>query len=688
MRALILGTLIAAAVLLAACPKGGDDGQSTGPRTVDHRAADPGPEHRARPVPARVASPAVQLAKATQIKTARGATFLIPARWYLTRRPHHLELRGPEKEMWLVMAEVQAANAKAAITRAWNLARPSFAMKEKSTATPPASGGWDSVTQITYVTPSKSQRVVLSIARGKGKVFYVTLLDTKIAALSRRGAQFGSILSSLKAPGVADESWAGKKARVLDKERLATLATFLESTRKQLQIPGAAIAIVQGGKVIYKKGFGTRRLGTRRPVTTRTLFMIGSITKSLTTMMMAKLVDEKRFDWDTPVTKVLPSFALGDAKLTRQCKIRHTVCACTGLPRQDMEFLFESAGTTAQSRMALLKTMKPTTAFGETFQYSNLMVAAGGYVAAHAAYPKWKLGKAYARAMQTRLFKPARMRRTTFDFRRVRRLDHAQPHSASHEMKPVIIPMAYEDGVRSVGPAGALWSNVEDMARFVLLELGRGKVPGGRRVVSAKNLQQRWKGQIKISSKAQYGLAVMVNKSRGVRILGHGGGTLGFSSNMMYLPDHDIGMIVLSNRVAAGRFTRAVTNRLLELIFDGKPKAARSLAYYLKELAKGLAKSKKRMNLKPDAKWVKRFAGVYHNAALGTVKIAWKQGAGVFDAGEWKTQVARRTERDGVEKLVIGPPLTGLPFLPGKKGPLRTLTLHTGQQKYVFVEKK
>jgi len=688
MRSLPFGTLIIAALLMAGCPKGGDEGQTTRPRTVGHRAGDPAPERRAQTAPARAATKTVQFAKDTPIKTARGATITIPARWHLTRHVRHLVVREPDKGLWLALVEVQAANAKAAISKAWKLARPTFALKAKKTVTPPASGGWDAVAQTTYVTATRARRVVLGLARGKGKIFYVALLDAKVAALSRRGAQFGALLSSLKVPGVAEESWAGKKAHVLDKGRLATLATFLESTRKQLQIPGAAIAIVQGGKVIYQKGFGLRRLGTRRKVTPKTLFMIGSITKSLTTMMMARLVDEKRFDWDTPVTKVLPSFALGDAKLTGQCKMRHTVCACTGLPRQDMEFLFESSGSTAESRMALLKTMKPTTAMGETFQYSNLMVAAGGYVAAHAAYPRWKLGKAYARAMQTRLFKPAGMRRSTFDFRRVRRLDHAQPHSPTLEMKPVVLSLAYEDGVRSVGPAGALWSNVADMARFILLELGRGKLPGGRRVVSATNLQQRWKGQIKISDKAHYGLALVINNNAGVRIIGHGGGTLGFTSNMFYLPDHDVGMILLSNRSGAGAFTKAVTRRVLELIFDGKPKAAPKLAYYLKQLAAELAKSHKRMNLKPDAKWVKRFAGVYHNPALGTVKISWKRGRGIIDVGEWQAPLASRTERDGVQKLIMGPPLTGLPLLPGKKGQLRTLTLHTGQQKYVFVEKK
>lgn len=686
MRLTLPAMLFGAGLALTACPKGGDDGQPARPRTADPAAGQPA--RRAAPV-ARAAAPAsVQLTADTKIKTARGATITIPARWHLTRHPDRLVAEEPDKGLWVALVELQASGAKAAITQAWKRARPGFALKVNRTVTPPPSSGLDAVMQISYVTPTKSRRMVLANTRGRGKLFWVALVDGKIAALSRRWAQLGTMFSSLKAPGVKKESWAGKKAHALDAARLATLATFLEEARTKLGVPGAAIAIVQGGKVIYKKGFGTRRAGKKRKVTPRSLFMIGSITKTLTTMMMARLVDEKKFDWETPVTKVWPRFGLGDTKLTAQCRMRHTVCACTGLPRQDMEFLFESKKSTAESRMDLLRTMKPTTRFGETFQYSNLMVAAGGYVAAHAAYPKWKLDRAYRRAMQTRLFKPASMRRTTFDFGRVRRLDYAHPHSATLEMKPVAIPLAFEDGVRSVGPAGAAWSNVEDMARFILLELGKGKLPGGRRVVSALHVQKRWEGQIKMSSKAHYGLAMVINRDRGIRVLGHGGGTLGFTTNLFFLPDHDVGMILLSNRAGAGAFTRLVTRRLLELIFDGEPRAAKGLAFTLKQQAIQLAKAKKRTTLKPDAKWVKRFAGVYHNAALGTLRVQWKRGAGVIDAGEWHAPLSGHKARDGVESLLFGPPLTGLPLLPGKTDKGRTLTLHTSQQKYVFTEKK
>ena len=182
---------------------------------------------------------------------------------------------------------------------------------------------------------------MLALARGKGKRFYVTLLDAKHAALDRRGAQMQTVITSLAVPGVSKESFAGKTPHVLDAARIAAFEAFVTKAREALDMTGVAVSIVQGGKVAYQKGFGLRRQGAKAPVTPKTLFMIGSITKSLTSMMMARLVDDKKFTWETPVTEVFPGFALGDPEATKRCQMRHTVCACTGLPRQDLEFLFE-----------------------------------------------------------------------------------------------------------------------------------------------------------------------------------------------------------------------------------------------------------------------------------------------------------------------------------------------------------
>jgi CubicO group peptidase (beta-lactamase class C family) len=635
-------------------------------------------------------------AKDTRIKSNSGVSVIVPARWHLTRKATHMELEEPDKGLWMALVELEGETPQAAIAEAWKKVRPDFALDIKKKSAPPPSVGWDEVLQITYETPTRQRRVVLAVARGKGKKYYVALIDGKIAAFSRRGAQMMTVISSLEVPGVKEESFAGKKAQVFDAARQKKLETFIRDARQKLNVVGGAVALVQNGKTVYAKGFGVRRKGKRRKVTPRTLFMIGSMTKPLTSMLMAKMVDAGKFKWDTPVQKVYPGFGLADETLAQKCQMKHTVCACTGMPRQDMEFLFEYENATAKSRFDLLKTMKPTTAFGETFQYSNLMVSAGGFVSGHAAYPKMKIGRAFLRAINRHLFKPAGMRATTFSFKRARRADHASPHGQSFQMTYAPMPYKVEKAVSSVGPAGGAWSSVRDIARYMLLELGKGKL-GKKQLISEANLTERWKPQARISEKKHYGLALITQNAHDVRILGHGGATLGFSSNMAFLPDHGVGMVVLTNCAGAGAFTSLVFRRFLELLFDGKEIAAQRLAFVLKKRKEALARFLKKAKLEPAAKWLKKHVGVYAHPALGRLEVKivkrkakakGKTGVkGVVDVGEWQAPIAKVTEKDGTVKLVIGPPLTGVAFLPGTHDGKKTLTLHAGQHSHRFVAK-
>lgn len=696
MRTFTLAAAGLGLAVLTACP---------GPTPTPRRpapAATPVTRETPRTTPRRaVTTAAVRLTADKPIQVGGGAKVTVPARWLVTEHPGHthVTLREPDGQLWIGLVRVKAPSAEAAISRAWKRLRPGFALRPQKTTTPPVADGWDAIRQTVYQTPSASRRVVLALARGRAGVYYVACIDGKVAAFGRRGAQLRTILASLKAPGVKKESWAGRTAATLDAAKLATLAAFVEQARKKLGVVGVAMAVVQNGRVVYKHGFGLRDVRKKAPVTPKTLFLIGSITKSLTSMMMAKLVDEKRFTWSSPVTRVYKRFAMGDPAATRRCTMRHTVCACTGLPRQDMEFLFEYKGATAASRMKLLSTMKPTTRFGETFQYSNLLVTAGGYVAAHSAYPRLPLGPAYRKAIQSRLLTPAGMRRTTFDMRRAGRMNHATPHAPSLQLTPTPIPLPWENTVVSVGPAGGAWSNVEDMARFVLLELGRGKTPEGRRLVSAVNVQKRWEPQVRISDQVHYGLAMIINRRHGVRTLGHGGGTLGFSTNMVFWPDHGVGLVTLTNiGGGSGGFNSLVARRFMELVFQGKPKAERSLGFVIAERRKSLAEAAKRMDRHPPRAWITKYAGTYKNASLGTIVVRWKAarrrakaapaGGGIMDAGEWQAPIAKHTAKDGVVRLLIGPPLAGLPFEPGTASGKRTLTLRTAQQKYVFTAVK
>jgi CubicO group peptidase (beta-lactamase class C family) len=198
---------------------------------------------------------------------------------------------------------------------------------------------------------------------------------------------------------------------------------------KKLDVPGAGFALIDQGKVVYEGGIGVKELGKSDRVDANTLFMAASNTKGMTTLLLAKLVDEKKLQWEEPVTRVYPDFKLADANITNEIEIKHLICACTGMPRQDLEWLFEYKKFRPASTFTLLSGMRPTSKFGEVFQYSNLMASAAGYIGAHVYEPTGELGAAYDRAMERQIFKPLGMSDTTFDMEKAQHGDFASPHS-------------------------------------------------------------------------------------------------------------------------------------------------------------------------------------------------------------------------------------------------------------------
>jgi len=261
--------------------------------------------------------------------------------------------------------------------------------------------------------------------------------------------------------------------------------------------------------------------------------MAASNTKGMTTLLLARLADEKKLKWDQPVTQLYPAFKLGDANTTKQVLVRHLVCACTGLPRQDFEWIFENKNATPASSLALLGTMQPTSKFGEVFQYSNLMASAAGYVGAHLYDPKAELGAAYDEAMQKKIFDPLGMSSTTFDMARALKGNHASPHGDSVDGKPSIASMDFNYSVMPHRPAGGVWTSAHDLVRYVQLELNRGKLPDGARLVSEENILVRRIPQIQTGEDQSYGMGLSIDRTWGVTVVHHGGSMAGFKSDLM-----------------------------------------------------------------------------------------------------------------------------------------------------------
>jgi CubicO group peptidase (beta-lactamase class C family) len=127
----------------------------------------------------------------------------------------------------------------------------------------------------------------------------------------------------------------------LNGEWIEQLRSFVETSMKKLDVPGAGFALIDHGKVVYEGGIGVKEPGKPDRADANTLFMAASNTKGMTTLLLAKLVDEKKLDWDEPVIKVYSDFKLADDAVTKQIEIKHLICACTGMPRQDFEWIFE-----------------------------------------------------------------------------------------------------------------------------------------------------------------------------------------------------------------------------------------------------------------------------------------------------------------------------------------------------------
>ncbi|RPJ59750.1 MAG: class A beta-lactamase-related serine hydrolase, partial [Acidobacteria bacterium] len=523
--------------------------------------------------PSGVAPSAERATSDTPRSTVQGNTFVAPAGWSVVVRGPATILEPPEGNSAIALVDVRAPTADSAVAATWAAYKPDAKWPLKVVNPKPDKDGWTDRAEYVYQTSPNEKRDVGADVQRAGEVWTVALYDMAQAVGEKRLAQVALIYGELLPKGYTRESFAGKKAHRLDDARIAELGRFVQDAMRKTGVPGVGVGLIQDGQVVFADGFGTRELGGTEKVDGDTRFMVASNTKAMTTLMLGKLVDEGKLTWDTPVTELLPSFRLGNPETTRQVKVKHLICACTGLPRQDFEWLFQFEGVTPDSVLAVLGTMQPTSGFGEMFQYSNPLAGAAGFVGGHVAFPALELGAAYDSAMQTLVFDPLGMRATTFDYAAALRGNHAMPESPDVDGKPARAEMELNYSVIPVRPAGAAWSSVRDMLAYVNMELAEGKLPDGRQYISRETLLARRKAQVPIGQDATYGMGLMVDTQYQVSVVHHGGDMVGFHSDMMWLPAHGVGAVVLTNGDPGWIVRSQFRRKLLEVLFDGRPEA-------------------------------------------------------------------------------------------------------------------
>jgi CubicO group peptidase (beta-lactamase class C family) len=332
--------------------------------------------------------------------------------------------------------------------------------------------------------------------------------------------------------------------------------------------------------------------------------------------------------------------------------------------------------------------MQPTSRFGEVYQYSNVMAGAAGYVGAHIVRPNEELGAAYDEAMRSKVFGPLGMTRTTFDFATAMRGNFASPHGDDIDGKTHLARMDNNYSVVPLRPAGGMWTSVRDLSKYLQMELARGALPNGTRLVSDENLSERRRAQIQVGEDVAYGMGLIIDTHYGIPVVHHGGSMFGYKSDMIFLPDHGVGAVVLANADTGGFLAGLLRRRLLEVLFDGRPEAIEQLKVGVAQRAANIAKNRERLVVPADAAEVSKLAASYVSGELGALHVRAQDGATVFDFGNWRSAVASRRNDDGTTSFIsIDPTIGGFNFVVGERDGKRALIVRDAQHEYAFVER-
>lgn len=351
--------------------------------------------------------------------------------------------------------------------------------------------------------------------------------------------------------------FAGAAAQAQDDDlqaRLEQIEKRFEEERVKNHIPGLALAVIKDDKVILAKGFGHRDLENEIPVTPDTHFAIGSSTKAFTSTLVAMLVDDEVLEFDSPAEKYIPGLKMqvdtGDESITFRDLMSHR----TGFTR--MGVLWAAGKTTREEVIEMAGQAEPVDDFRDKFHYNNVTYMMAGYGAGKATDSDWDT------LVKSRIFEPLGMgesNTTISDAQKNPKLSKGYVWDVDREIYKEL-PMRRLD---NIGPAGSINSNVLDMAQWVRLQLGKGEFEGNR-LVSEASLEETWTKQINIAPGHGYGLGWMVHEWNGHKLIEHGGNIDGFAASVGFLPDEQVGYVMLANVTAT-----PLQQGAIEIVFSG-----------------------------------------------------------------------------------------------------------------------
>ncbi len=356
-----------------------------------------------------------------------------------------------------------------------------------------------------------------------------------------------SLAASLFVLGLAGSAVAEDAAPSVSDQQIQSLAPsleqYIETNMKGFDVPGVAIGIVSGDKLVYSKAFGVRRKGGA-PVDTRTIFQIGSTTKAFLSATMAIAVDKGVVKWDDRVIDLDPDFQMHDPWVTREFRFFDLLAQRSGMP----PYANDAFGLLGFDRTTLIRSLRhvePVSSFRSAFAYTNIThILASRILAQLDGAADWNA------VLQSQILDPLGMKDTTYSAAAIEAsANHAEGYrytAAGSVDAPFEQLFPYDfDG------AGDINSNIGDMAKWVSLQLAGG-THEGKQIVSAANLTYTHTPKVALNDKLSYAMGWVVEQTPNGNIVWHNGGTTAFGAFVGLQLDRKVAVVVLSNQTNVG----------------------------------------------------------------------------------------------------------------------------------------
>ena len=407
-------------------------------------------------------------------------------------------------------------------------------------------------------------------------------------------------------------------------------------------VPGIAVAIIKDGKVVLAKGYGVKSIDTKEKVDANTLFGIASNSKAFTSASLAILVDEGKIKWDDKVIKYLPNFKMYNAYVTQEFTIRDLLThrSGLGLGAGDLMIWPDGSNFTATDIIQNLQYLKPVSAFRTKYDYDNLLYIVAGEVI-HVVS-----GKTWCDFVEERIMAPLAMNHSAASFVRLKDSTNIiAPHVPINGKLKVI--KRYQNQLFDA--AAGIYSSVNDLSKWAIMQMNNGKYgPENKPLFSEKEHDEMWQLQTIIPTKTKepynthfngYGLGWFLSDVKGYKQVTHTGGLEGIVTQTTYIPELQLGIIVLTNQQSGSAFN-AITNTIKDsylgitsedyvTIYSNRIKANEESADKVTDEVWATVAKNKKDNVKVDLASV---TGTYHDKWFGDAVISEKKGRLFFES--------------------------------------------------------